>query len=953
VFRRNDFHTPTARRRLLAVCAAIVSLPLLFVASPLPAADHRASFDGPDPEWIVLKSATAPKAQQQYIATGELQREGAGAEFLRFGPASPSAQVELVFPVPATLRLDETRVSLWTRYSRPNLSIHLRLRFPKQIDPRTNKPLVAELPGDQYALTTSQWKKLECRPDDRSFALLMQRLRHQLSAQIKQADLDARDVYIEAVVLRAIVDENGADLLIDDLLLTPLVDLQTSSVTPEAEAAAATQFSRILVGDNRITKDTRPFFPLIMPYHHEPVEKFLEYGANVAWVERYDDPTLLNELASKDLSVTATPPRLERTVTSRRTDETEMEPGEEERGASLTPFTAATAPIDFWMLDVRIPGSALAEVSDWVDQIKDADYQHPRPILADVLGREREFHRQLSMLGSSKFTLHTNTSPRELSDYLALKQRMAMPGKSMFTFLQLEPPIETARSNSRGESPLRIEPEQLFMFGNMALSSGYKAIGYWNRNPIDDETAQALKLMNLHIRLLEPWLATGRVSGMAQVQFGPDRGAAKNGSKVPSVVSNRWDNGRPQTAGKATEFEQQIRATVIDGEFGMLVIVNWLDDQGQYQPGQMRVDDLHVFVKRDVMKAYVVTATDCTPATALKSIPGGTEITVRSLDQFAYILITHNQSVVDAVQKQIWQIREPAAKAWVALADAKLKRVHDVHRQIEFSAPSVMNASAILSNADRQLGDARRSLEHGYYKDAQDWVRLCLANTRVVQRKHWENAAARFSSPAAFPYAVSFQSLPEHWKMMSELGSDSPAVQPLLRTGRLGSLKQMEADGWVIQEAELPATVQTAVELRDNATAGQPCLRLAAATGAETQGMPVTDDALIQIVSPPMTAQKGQLVHITGKIRLPQAMHPSGDGLHIYSSLDGPGRGLRFRNPTPSGQWTTFEFVTEARQTGEFRLIFELRGLGDVYLDDLKVMAVSLQKNQIPEPKSQ
>jgi len=922
--------------RGLACCCALITSSL---GGPLLGADHHASFDGPKTEWTLSASGSRPKiVLHETVRQAEYVREGTGSELFSLQASDAGSDVEFICPTPAILRLDETRVSLWVQSTHPSLALYVRLRFPNQIDPRTNQPLTADIPGTRYELTKPQWKKLECRPDDRTFQQLMQRLRHLLLPQLKQqADLETRDVYVESIVLKSRIDAGETGFLFDDLQVGPLVPLQGSQPTARAvEAEPTAKFSRIRVGDNRITKDGRPFVPLFVPYHHETVEQFLETGANVAWVERYDDEVLLREFAAKGLGVTTSPPRLA------------ADAGHQ----GLPPFTAATAPIDFWMLDVRIPGTALPEVTQWIEQVRDADQQHPRPILADVTGREREFHRELSLLGSSRFILGSMHNPRELADHLERKQRLSLPGKGMFTLVPLEPADDVRHDPADGP---RIEPEQVFLLGNTALTAGYKAIGYWNRNPLSDETRHALKLMNLHVRLLEPWLATGKVAGTAPVQIGPDRGVqgtataagGKSKGKLPSSIASRWDTAmRPQPTGRLAQVEQEIRATVIDSEFGMLVIVNWLEENGQFQPGRMAVDDLHLFVKRDIQKAWTLTATKIEPVT-LKQVPGGTEITLRKFDQFAYILISHEREVYDAVERQIQQIRQPAAESWIELAALKLARVRDVHRQIEFVAPSVQDAAMKLDYAQKLLDEARKNLANGSCNGAQEYSRAVLALTRDLQRKHWENAIARFSSPVANPYTAGFQTLPRHWTMMTQLGSGPPNSQNLLTTRGFVSLEQMVEDGWTRHEGDLPDAVRTAVELRPAVGTGRSCLRLAAGTGAkpgtrETDSAPLSiEGPFVQLQSPVMVAQPGQLIHVSGRLRVPQSIDPSSDGLVISNTLDGTSRGLRFRNPTPPGEWQTFELVSEARDAREFALLFELRGLGDVLLDDLRVVAIN------------
>lgn len=933
IFRRLRLTPQAFWQAALAVCA------LLAVLGPRPAVsgDYRQSYDGPGPVGRVSISPGGPQPTdvRQSLPGPEYAREGKSPEFVRIESPAPGTEIEFLTEVDPTLRLDETKVSLWARCSQPNLSLHVRLRFPHQIDPRTGAPLTADMaggPASRYEETTELWKRLECRPDDRSFQQLMQRLRHLLLPQLRnQADLDTRDVYVEAVVLKARLGAGRTDLLVDDLIVGPIAVPPTTS-QKEIPAEPEAKFSRIAMGDNRITKNGRPFIPLILPYHHESIDEFLATGANTAWVQNWDDEALLKEFAARGIGVTATPPR----------------PVNSERGEALPPFTGASAPIDFWMLDVNIPASAYLDVETWIEQLRDADHKHPRPILADVAGRERDFHRHLSLLGSSRFILGTTTAPLEYVEHLDRKQRMGLPGRGMFTLVPLEPADGLLHDPTDGP---RIEPEQVFLLANAALSAGYKGIGYWNRNPLSEETRHAVNLMNLQVRLLEPWLATGKVVSTSPVQFGQDL-AQGGGTSLSSVVSTRWDNAnRKAPSERAARLENELRATVLDSEFGMLVIINWLENRAQYQPGGMVVDDLHLFVKRDVLQAWTVTATGMETVKSLKQVPGGTEITLKQVEQFAYVLITHEQAVRDAVARQISQVRERAARSWVELAEHKIRRVHDVHRQIEFEAPAVMDAADILAKADRYVAAARADFERGSFKSVEENARFAMALTRVVQRRHWENAVRRFATPVSYPYTVAFQTLPQHWKMLEKLGAGAGQSVNLLRSGRFTSLQQMASDGWTLNEADANETVRTAVEMRAGGPEGRSCLRLAAATGAatgkageRTSFLPI-QGPLVQVQSPILPVREGQILHVSGRIRVPQSLDPTSEGLVIYNTIDGPSRALRFRSPTSSGQWETFELVSVAPASGEFALRFELRGLGDVFLDDLRIVALNVSTN--------
>src|SRR5690606_37446563 len=118
---------------------------------------------------------------------------------------------------------------------------------------------------------------------------------------------------------------------------------------------------------------------------------------NVAWVEHYDDRILIDTLAERGIWSMATPPL----------------PAADESGqtrrAGLMPIPGTTRPVLFWTLGTRVPPQDLSRIENWIDQLRDADraFTSPRPVVVDVMGEERRFSRYVSLLGTSRHTLHT------------------------------------------------------------------------------------------------------------------------------------------------------------------------------------------------------------------------------------------------------------------------------------------------------------------------------------------------------------------------------------------------------------------------------------------------------------------------------------------------------------------------------------------------------------------
>jgi hypothetical protein len=92
-----------------------------------------------------------------------------------------------------------------------------------------------------------------------------------------------------------------------------------------------------------------------------------------------------------------------------------------------------------------------------------------------------------------------------------------------------------------------------------------------------------------------------------------------------------------------------------------------------------------------------------------------------------------------------------------------------------------------------------------------------------------------------------------------------------------------------------------------------------------------------------MTAYTGQLVRVTGKVLLPRDIQEGPDGLVVYDTLKGTVGAHRFRKASPPGKWQSFEMYRDVLSSGEFQLVFELRGWGEAWIDDLEVTVVDAE----------
>lgn len=852
--------------------------------------------------------------------------------------AGRAGQVFLEQDVPPALVFNDLKATAWVRASRPGLRLGLRIVFPEQRNPLASEPipLTADLIGGECT-TPMQWEQLTCQTTDTEVRKLLERLRAKYSGLLEGPDIKSHGMYVDRVVLVQDIERGSIEYFVDDLAFGPVINPEANGHEVAPAPTATKPTPALTIGDNRLLRKGQPFFPLIVPYHSEPLDALRRTAVNVVWTERYDDVALQAALNEMGLAAMATPPASQMSPASRET----AAGTESTYNVGMPLFSPATSNVLFWMMGSRMDAAGLAGLRATADAVRDAD-PYRRPLIADVVESEREYHRTVDVLGFSKHLLHTSTSPLQFAEFLDLESRLALRGKPTFTWIQTETSDANLRNRPADAARPIIEPEQIWMQVYAALGAGVKGIGYWKRTPFgetelgDRERVSAVTLANLHIHVLHRWLATGKEYRVAPVRIGEDQSAKKN--PLLRTLITQWDT--PADA-KPNAAAPNVQAYVIRCEGGWLVMPIALDADGQFQPGAMAIEDLRIFLRGvTAYQAWEVTTTSVHPYhLKLEETAGGTELRLSQFDQFAVIVIPDDPSGIYQLEQDSAVVRKPAGEAWVAIASDKLARVQDVHDQLQqLGAPKISNGDFVLAEARRSLKQAQGALEQQNYDSARLNSRRVLNLTRQVQRAHWDAAKQIVNSPVSTPYTICFQTLPDFYRLMGTIKESRSLGQNLLRGGDFENWDTIKAT-WSYDVAPSNDSMRVAVALQPSGVTGR-ALQLSAAAVNPEQPPAIVRETPARFITHPIPVFSGQIVRVRGKlwIEKPVTAHP--DGLMFYDTLSGTVGALRWRADAPTRTWIPFELVRPVQYSGEMQLNIELRGLGDVRFDDLEVVVL-------------
>ena len=917
---------------------------LMWLGCPCAAADFVENFDDVSPgktSWFtefdrrhcqLLDHRRVDQTNQAY--------EGRGAEFLSFQAVDQGTTVELRHSVPATLvLLNETRLSLWVRCQQEGCQLSLRLVLPHQIDTTTGKtPLKIRLDGDTYT-NTGQWQQLFCRTTRQAVTQKIGWARN-----FHETDINTEGMYIDRVFLTAKSLAGPVKFLLDDMRLGPRVRPPDIVQVDHREDEAAISTPAKFRLDQLLVED-KPTFLRILPYHHEEPAELSRLRFNIAWVPDFADKALLESLRAAGLWMIAIPPQAIG-PDGRMFDA---------RTANLAPFTKDTQGILAWYLGTGIPAADKPLIQNWIETLRGADGDFNRPFMGDVAGLELTYSRFFKMLGASRDVLHTGMNFREYRDALLAKREAARPGSFLFTWIATEPAPELeAGRETRGWHPVIVEPEQIRLQLYAALQSANRGVGFIKSTSLDEERPGGLERrlilqqLNMELDLIEPWLATGSLRSTVPMKISLRQQQIRQGNLFGDSAQARQRNNellraRTDQLRQEARMKDELEAAILETTDGsLLVLPAWLEEGAQFVPGRLAGDDVKIRIPGvpTTAVAYEITTTGVFSLDGqCERVAGGLQITLKKFDQTAMILLTSNLNMKAQLDQKARIMAPESAEVMLRLAEAKFERVRRIDQELVQLGYRQADGLASLRKAESSLAAARQTLQRKMFHPSRLYSGEALQALRILQRAHWNDAVRNLSSPVASPHTLCFNTLPDHWEMIARFGSKATTGDNLLRSGSFEDIDTMIAEGWEHKQRRLD-NVPALAELTPQSApgGGEYSLRLAALPANVERVPRIIPEPPVTVTTPPLTVIGGQLIHISGWIRIRQAVKGSVDGVLFYDSLAGPAHGLRWQS---TDKWEKFELIREATASGSMTLTMSLTGMGDVMFDELRVITIT------------
>jgi hypothetical protein len=501
-------------------------------------------------------------------------------------------------------------------------------------------------------------------------------------------------------------------------------------------------------------------------------------------------------------------------------------------------------------------------------------------------------------------------------EWLNQRRLLARSGAFFWTWIQTHLPdwyttlVYDQPATAGFSEPIGPQPEQIRLLTYSAIAAGCRGIGYWSDRFLADshqgrDRLLELGLLNLELKMLEPLLV-----------------AAEEPNESTWIPTSR----------------PEIKAAVLRSPQGVLVIPMWLGSGAQFVPGQSAAANLTIDVPQvpASTQAWEVSPGEVRSLQA-ERVPGGTRVKIPEFGLTTALVFTSQLGeggLIAGLQDQCNKNVQLASQWAHDLAEQEILKVVYVHQKLEQAGHRLPDGDKLLDDANRRLRLSTDLWKKRSFHEAYAEAERAVRPMRIYMRAHWEEAVKELDTPTASPYAVSFYTLPHHWKFM-DLVHQGKAGANLLPNGDFEEVPNRVPQAWLPQDGSLDDVDLTARRVTDDPKEGKQCLMLQVkAKSAQVAPPAALERTFIAVHSPVVHLQPGALVKISGWIKIPARITASVDGALFYDSAGGEPLGVRLVGPNP---WKQFTLYRKVPASGTMGVTLALTGLGTVYFDDIRI----------------
>ena len=424
--------------------------------------------------------------------------------------------------------------------------------------------------------------------------------------------------------------------------------------------------------------------------------------------------------------------------------------------------------------------------------------------------------------------------------------------------------------------PLCVSSDQIRLLAYVAVASGSRGLVFLSDSPLDSadaetqQRAMTLELLNLELELMEPWAAAGTVDGTAeshvqepprvqespQVQE-PPRLPGMSRPQGPSSHAKAQPRARahPRPQEESRTLEQEVVGTLLRTEHARLLLPIWLAPRAQYVLPQSAANSVTLVVPGvpEANNAYELTPSGVQSLRHLR-VAGGMSVTLDEFGLTTQVLLAHDpfdSLIIEEVKRRAAELGPRAGQLQRHLAVYEWNKAQTLAGQLA-TRIAVPEAAAWLEKTRDFLQTCDTQLRSGDTLAASQNAQRAMRSLRLVERAYWDVAVKGLASPVTSPGAVSFDTLPYHWRLVDRLKLCRFGPNRIAG-GDFEDLDTMMRAGWRYIQHGYVESCQATVDLApDAAHTGRLGLRLAAVAVDPKMPPAVVETPPVLFTSPPV-----------------------------------------------------------------------------------------------------
>lgn len=965
---------------LLTLASSLwAALPAQEAATDEPAnsAVWQDSFEDDRPKWV-REEVDAPVDWLAHDRSDLAARDGTRSERFVF-KAGPGSGVYASYAVPRIAVSGDLKISISLRSNLGGMRLLARIVLPEDKDPDTGRPSFVVVAGNSYE-NVGVWQRLtiENLPTEMERQVRLLRIRTQRKVPTKGA-------YVERIVVNLYGGAGETTTYLDDLRIAPVDPAviasriaQQTATTEDAEirnpAEPKLGVHRVALQGGQLRRDGIGWFFSLIDAPGANWDQLLRMGFDVLSINAGENDEAITDASRMGFLLA---PRVGQGRLVADDD-----PANVIARARKFPLQEAVA---FWDVG-RSLGLAIDEPSTQKQLERNRQVVrsiHDQAAVAATQGRP--FSDLVSGQVSGRYAGYA--IPQNHLELMAIDPTAwsaAKPFGDVQAYLMQRRDLTTLANpagilfwgwiSARGEPaaarqlwgfdppPMwgqpRRQPEQLRLEAYLTMSSGFRGMGVRGDADLTRAAGRPLLLelgfINEEIDLVEAILSDqqGPIQPIACFPPDPPMQLSKNGISdlgSRSIVSQEL-GAHPTIRGAAVNLPEKR---------GRLVFIADLDEYGQWQPGQMSINNLTVRVPgtAENSTAYLVSPGEVR-VLERRRVPGGLQLVIPEFDTTAIILVTTDDNLAEWTKAAVARNRAMASAMAIEQAELQLAWATEIHNRLANDGIGLKDAGQWQTLSMERIQSARESQAREDFAQAWAESRRALRPLRIMMRDHWLQAyryfqdVARYNlrdstapetaatpaliQPMASPGLIAFNTLPQHYLWCSWI-RDGKFTDNAVQGGSFDNPEEIRTAGWINLCRQAEGRSGAALSAESPGGNGR-VLRLNVTRRSDAridELAAFVDNPVAMVRTHPIKVSPREFVRIRVKVRMPRPQQPGAGGLVVEDSLGGPA--LAFRSTAAVPEWS--EVVIYRRVVDETTMTVKLglAGDGDVFFDDLRV----------------